>query len=449
MHCIVLEMVLWRWIILTYNVSEIEDFFRKHGIEGEPVLEEETGGRRRDMDFVVQRYKKVPVNFGLEMEQDGDDTGFQIPQRDGATRVGYEYERDWASAHAPMETQLPSGEVGHDYTSMRYPGRFILRYNRRYDRKEEHHWMGERLRDRDQGFGSHMHYSPRIEDYHEVYFPYPIAERPDQAWCVTWNTSIDLQPFYMPMLAWGGYRDKFYHRQSIGDWATPITRRLSNRTMRREYLDRPFNFTEHKGHNLTMHPKKKDRETGKIVKDSITIELRGNEAHPSVSYYTMLVLNRIIRKCIEENGDGWVSPKLDVESCALVNIPELGYDDREVTRKELIGEVLKDIMYKSHELVVDGPYNDLYEIYSGITKILFESGRGIPLVGEEFDTWDEVFDGIIRKYTPVFPPVGRIGVFFRNRGNPHDEWNRFWYTYLEFGEFDWGNIYPEYEEPSR
>lgn len=412
---------------------------RKYGMfKGEPLFLEETASED-DLDYVPYEYKKVPVNFGFELEQKPADIG--VPQHRILNRESFQhYGLTWDyDLSGPYEAQLPAGTRG----SMRYPGREVHQFYRLLAQQGNFwNWKGEFSGN---GCGCHMHFSARTE----IESPYRLQENPYEAWTVLYNTLVEVVPFLKPLFAWGK-EGIFSHRESIRSWASDRRLRLSVSSVRNK-LDNPTGFGEDKHNSVAFHPASGEPEERDglgslfstrsrfvtpqvgVAAKPITVEMRMNEAHPSATYLSGILLNRIVRKCIER---GYRSPKLEVSNAAK-------FRGTSLDRDELL-ENMTDLSSKSYDWISRGRFSSLYDLYdSHIKDIRFQENRGIPLLDEQYDSYMDLFKAILRKYIPTYPPLARVALFYYDEGDPWSGMNQthFWEIFAPLNEFPgWDGI---------
>ncbi|MHA1471352.1 MAG: hypothetical protein ACTSSP_12460, partial [Candidatus Asgardarchaeia archaeon] len=202
-----------------------------------------------------------------------------------------------------------------------------------------------------------------------------------------------------------GDEEHIYYRKSAAvrpgyqsGWARFTKRRLSTSSVR-DFLSP----------NYIGHPYAAIAWNRKTQAKPLTLEIRLNETHIAIAYYASIILNRIIRKCYER---GFRSPKLhEMERSTILNSIEDAYKFTCIHKADLYA-VLRDI----------GP---------------IEFSREIPLLKRRYNKYFEVFDDILKKYTPSYPPMARIGRLFLHRGYPAANTNALWYIFEPYGEFEW------------
>jgi len=287
------------------------------------------------------------------------------------------------------------------------------------------------------GCGSHLHLRPRPSILHQKIDASkpesqrvpglqndPPYEHPEHitlsdVWATTYNTLVEVCPWILPLFCAGkSYSmNVFGFRKKVMYWAKLTHYRYSPETMEREYL-RP----DYYGHPYTaVALDRKDRE------HILTIELRLNEAHPSISYVTLLILNRIIRKCYERN---YLSPLLDLRP-----------DQRETLYTMLVDA----INYSAYRYVnlydtLEETVNEFVQTYG---PIRFVQGREIPRLKREYDSYFKLFKDILYNYTHWMNPIEyRVYQLFANKGNPRRNWRQLWYLLTTpKGEFYWEEPY--------
>lgn len=342
--------------------KEAEEFYDE--FKGEPLwLGEEINDR--GMPY-VEVYRKMPVSFGFEIEQ--NDADICPPLR----RV-YHWHRDGSG---PLETTFGPGM---------YPGRLVHTFIKNV--KEYGcvwFWRGEyMIAPRGYaGCGSHVHFRPR-DDVRRV------AQNWVEAWCTTFNTLVECVPLVLPFFAWGrGLPEPFTFRETIIRWARLSSRRLNPLATER-FLDPTWSGRTYD--HVTFNERTDTK--------PLTLEIRVNESHPAIAYAGCIILNRIIRRCIDR---GFVSPKLR---------------ERNIFFSRIEGAIARSIEEN----------RSIYETLENVIPPPFEPGRQIPLLRTRYDTYMDLFDDIIENYIPPYPPLARTGKLFLERyapsDNPHAVWD--------------------------
>jgi hypothetical protein len=373
-------------------------------------------------DIEKARWTTIPCTSGMEIEQLDRD----IMRCERLTRE-YEWHYDGSG---PYETALLPSIAPYEQIK-KFVG-VVLEEGCMWEWKNSivrRLWYGEV----EKGCGSHIHMRPRPSKLHkevdaakppERQVPGlqddPEYEHPDHVtledvWATAHNTLIEVFPWILPLFC-AGYPSVFAFRPEATFWAKFDWRRMSPDAFREflspSYLDHPY---------VAVAPNRKTREK------PLTLELRLNEAHPCIAYVTIILLNRIIRKCYER---GYVSPKLALAS------PQ---------RMDLYN-ALSDAVVKSRT-----ENRSLYEVLEEKVeawvrehgKIAFEPGREIPLLKREYDSYYKLFRDIMYYYLHFMsPPEYRVYLLFRERGNPRRNWRRLWYVmHAPKGEFYWEEPY--------
>jgi len=356
-----------------YLLEEVKKYYSE--FEGEDLWEEELA---TDELFYVKFYKPMPVTFGFEIEQYDADICRELERL-------YTWHYDGSG---PYETAIGPAT---------YPGRLVSNfiYNVRYYRCEWN-WK-HNLPFTNKGCGSHIHFRPRDDvEYIRVQWV--------EAWTVAYNTMVEVVPFMLPLFAWGDERHIYYRKSAAvrpnrrSGWAKFTKRRLSPSSVR-NFLDPSY----------IGHPYNAIAWNRKTRAKPLTLEVRLNETHIAISYYASIILNRIIRKCYER---GFRSPKL-----------------HETVRSTILSDI--EDAYISTCIYRD----DLYDRLKDIGPIRFS--KSIPLLKNEYNKYSEVFDDIIKKYTPSYPPMARIGRLFLHRGYPAANTNALWHIFEPYGRFKW------------
>jgi len=250
-------------------------------------------------------------------------------------------------------------------------------------------WRGEMPDTR--GCGSHIHFRVREE----------LAADVLEAWTCLYNTMIEVFPILLPLVS--AYEMKPL-RRTAGQWAQAITTRMSPARMA-HYLEPNFSGREY--HYVT--PNKRVAYDPTHGPKPLTIEMRLNEAHPSLAYTAAILVNRITRRCFDRR---FQSPKL-------------------AERDRVLREWLTNVFVGSHSL----RYKDAYTWLMEDREIRFV--RPIPLCQAQYRTMWDCFDDVLDKYIPGYPPLARVGRLMMARGevarNPHALWE----IWRPFGEFSW------------
>lgn len=363
---------------MTYSVVEEASSYYSE-LRGEAPWSEEVASDS-DMEF-VQVYRKMPVSFGFEVEQDDEDICRLL-------RITYEWHFDGSG---PLETAFEPAI---------YPGRAIKEFigKCRSERGCEWTWSSENREGR--GCGSHIHLRPREDvDY--------ISAQYVEAWTTAYNTLAEVVPLVLPMFCYGSARaGAFTFRREAMTWARldSCTRRMDRARMadflQPSYVGHPYEAVALN----RKHPAK-----------PLTLELRLAETHPSVAYELAIILNRVIRKCFER---GFRSPKL-------------------LDRVDKIREI-----EHAASLSISRSQN-LYIHLSYVRDLAFEPDRAIPGLQARYGNYLDCFRDILVNYGHPYPPMARICRLFLAGGepwkNPTALWNVF---HAPFGEFRWEQDIP-------
>jgi len=256
--------------VITTTLEEVERYYAE--FLGDPLWE---GEELAPEDAVyIKYYKPMPVSFGYEIEQEDVDIAEPL-------RELYVWHYDGSD---PYETALPPAL---------HPGRLIFSFLRFvHGHGITWKWKGEYYDTqyrRWRGCGSHVHFRVRAELSEFYHFP-SIAE----AWSVLYNTLIECVPILLPLTSSDTSKPL---RREFGRWNHAAISRLSPSTIGR-FLDPYWQGREYTYVTLNRH---------RDPKKPLTVEVRLNEAHPTLAYTFSIVLNRIVRRCFER---GFWSPKL-------------------------------------------------------------------------------------------------------------------------------------------
>lgn len=330
----------------------------------------------------ISAYKKTPVSFGFEIEQKGTDI---MPR----LRDVYHWHIDGSG---PLETTLdPSAQ----------PARKVKKFVEACRQHGTWSWKGEYQQYGEwKGCGSHIHFRVRDHVVEEEHI------EPNVAWAVTWNTLLCASTLLCPMMAYGNHirNDEFTFRRSVLRWADIETQRKKARTMG-YYRSGSYFGREYR----SLTPNKKRSKP-------LTLELRMNENHISLSYGFALLLNRMVRASIERNCN---SPKLDDPSNTIFSAIKRAIQ-RSIDRRT-------SLYYNMNEL---------------IPTIRFEPGREIPGLDTVYPTWDDFWEDIFKEYRARYPPMRRFLKFYKHKGIPSMNPRSLWNLFAPKGEFSWEQDIP-------
>lgn len=338
----------------------------------------------------------APFTHGMEIEQF---TG-NVPRRAREYTMSNSHGvlRDWHNdGSGPRETAI--GPIRNVHSVLR---KFYA------DTRDEGitwdwHSYGTRHRGgRSGGAGSHLHLRPIVENF-------PMADELD-VWTISHNAVTELVPVLAPFFChdWeDGFREGRTNRNGqllARKWADRNTR-LSRDSVRRNLNGRASRSYK----AVTFNPPLGDK--------PLTLELRGNDAHPAMALAGLLVLRRVVAHCIEQD----CSPK-------LVNHRE--------THRELFTTVYDDAADMGLMRAMKVPFD---------SPIRFESDRGIPKVGEgPFDSPFDLLMAILREYYAE-PGTWRARAHMLVKAG-RDEWGpqantewALWHIDAPRGDFEWDN----------
>lgn len=315
--------------------------------------------------YYVKYYRKMPVSCGFEIEQ----WSGNITRR---VRTIYDWHIDGSG---PLETTLGPAL---------YPGREIHSFLRNIG-ADRWKWTGELPPEAEnRGCGSHIHFRVREE----------LAVDVLQAWTCLYNTMIEVFPILLPLVS--AFTMKPLRREA-GEWAKAVTLRYTPVRMAR-FLRYDFDGREY--HYVTPN---------KHAAKPLTLEMRLNEAHPSLAYCTAILINRIARKCFDRR---FQSPKL-------------------ADRRRVLTDWMQHVYQKCAYL----DWETAYEYLEQNRDIRFT--RPIPLLDREYPNMLAVFQDILRKYIPRYPPLARVGRLAMNKGDPAHNPNSIWNIWVPYGQFAW------------
>lgn len=357
-------------------------------------------------DVWAQEYRPVPVTFGFEVEQDAEDISYAIRGEETISGEQYHWHRDGSG---PLETTFGGGK---------YPG-VPCRDFVEYVKKKEVTWIWRsEIRRRRRGCGSHLHFRPREEDLSH------LRMNVVNAWTTTYNTLLEVTPLVAPLFCWGGMTGHFGYRNKWKDWAKLNTTRLATRSVR-SVLDYPEDSSLRHYRHVTWN-ERKGEDFPPHMRKPLTIEMRLAETHPGIAYEAAILVNRVIRKCIDR---GFVSPKLDRTEDRTLNM--------RLETFNRIDNALEQSRIRSSET------HNLYELMdTHVAVIDFEPGRGIPDMEEHYPTWSTFFDDFLRTYGDPYHPMARVCRLFLHRGVPSENQNAVWDIFNEYGDFSWDQDIP-------
>lgn len=369
-----------------------------------------------DEQMEIQQYKSVPVTFGMEIEQPPTDIANRLINKfwydchdrtrgHGVHNPDSPY--DWCKdGSGPRETNLPPST--HILSQLKKFINFVKLQSARWTWVNEYggtslHGSGL------SGCGSHIHF--RLKD--NLVQPHLIAD----AWATAWNTILECSALMLPLLCHGSLaRHGYYFRRSVPQWAQFNITRYSGPTLWHRYVNNP-SFEGRDYHFIS--PNKRSYKP-------FTIELRGNESHPSIVYCFASYISRILREVFDK---GMISPKLANRT-----------------------NTMRGIM-NAFKTSAEGNM----DLYSALDRILdevkFLPGRGIPRLKEHYDSYLECLDDILIKHHSTGSLVSsRTAFLFRQRGEPWRNSDALWDVLTaEKGDFSWNqpNIWAPDETKGR
>ncbi len=335
-------------------------------------------------DFLVQAGRKTYVSYGMEIEQPPD----LIP---GPVRRKFDWHRDGSG---PLETSLSptSFPMRQLYSFLKKVRPDIWVWKTQYQGSP----VGIPPRRRCKGCGSHIHFRVREDEI-------PPNLTVEEAWTIVYNTIVELVPILAPFFSWNHLLP---FRASVWGWAHPNIRRYSPLAVRTfldpEYYGRRYDY-------VTWNRKPPD-ERGR--QKPLTIEVRLNEAHPSIVSAGAMVLQGIIRNCVER---GW-SVKLE-------------------NRTRILNEQLLERFYESSQSFLSG--DNIWQIMEQTDRLVFI--REIPKLKHSYRNAKECFIDIVKTYRSHFRWTyrERVASLLQKGYNPADNPNAVWYVDAPIDEFSW------------
>jgi len=258
------------------------------------------------------------------------------------------------------------------------------------------------------GAGSHVHLCVARD----------VFEDHVKAWTISYNTVTETFPFLAPFFChnWEeGFRDGTRYRGSelnVEHWAEGTLTRYNQDTVE-ERVNNPSRYNR-SYESVTFNPAQGSK--------PLTIELRANDAHPTMALNGLLLIRRLTGRAIEA---GW-SPKLEDHRSTLEACYEKIYE-----RATEVG------LLTAMQEPIEG----------GIT---FQEDRGLPGVAQrEFDTMWEVMRAIMVAY-PQTPGTWRKRAHVLVRSGedeygPQNNPDAIWNFDADRGDFSWDHG-PEQED---
>jgi len=343
--------------------------------------------------------RAVPFTSGLEIEQSPRDINLRVlcrrfydncHHRTYPDTYNHNSPYDWChDLSGPVETQI--GPTVFAAGAVKKFIEFVNKSGATWVWRNEygHHTQYDHI-----GCGSHLHFRLREELFDTLELP--------TAWAILWNTLSDLSLLLLPLLCHGStLRNVYNFRSSANRWCQINSMRYSPRKFQTDYLLNR-NAIRNNGYHITAN-----RRSGK----PLTIELRLNEAHPAVSYFTINYMSMILREIYKREWSIKIS-----------------------NRSKLIGQI-DDIAIKQY--YTNTSLWTLLDSTGPMGPIEFEAGREVPRCKTYYRSYLECFDDILTKYWQSRPPMVRVGNLFRQRGIPYKNSNALWNTFAPRGAFRW------------
>lgn len=341
-------------------------------------------------EFERRQRRKSAVKMGYEVEQNPNRISYELRRR--LTSLGKELTKDGSG---PIEwtygaTVNPSEilkEFLNDVGNLDWV--WQSRYQDPYDDP-----------DRVRGCGCHLHFSPSPSYTRN-------ASREDKIlyWTILYNTLVDTCTLLIPMFVW---EDK--SRDEAWRWAKVRTKRISPLDCKNTYY---IPYVERRKSGL--HPHDFVCFNRKKTKKPLTIEVRLNETHPAIGCTALEILSRIVKGCFDRR------------------------DSVKVEDRSVIENIQKDVV----GLYPDSPKKSPYTALKTSGRVVFESGRTIPLLPDDVlvynSAWD-VFKAVMEKIIeqePVSSFTRRVTELWIREGIPNNN-ERVCWKILE-REFSWIN----------
>jgi hypothetical protein len=370
------------------------------------------------------KWTTIPMTSGIEIEQKDRDICYRL-------RDKYEWHYDGSG---PLETALEPSIT--PLTKIKEFIDFVLDNNCEWEWKGFYYSVfcsNDPVRycgntDCENGCGSHIHLRPRPSELHKQNpkysnfyginkdppYPHPETVSLEEVWATAYNTLVDLVPFIFPLFVYGNKNAPLYKpRVSITYWADLSPTRYSPETfyntfMRPDYYGHPYGA-------IALNRKTEDK--------PLTIELRLNETHPAISYFIIIIINRIVRKVFDR---GYSSVRLD-----------MGQNERTA-----FYSTIREAISKSGRCQTD-IYTALEEAFENYVQnhgpVRFEQGREIPGCRREYNSYFRLFKDILHANSNWLNPVEeRIYRLFAMKGNPAKNCSMLWRIFrIPKGEFCW------------
>jgi hypothetical protein len=389
----------------------------------EPIYEplrDPVTGEELDYDVEAAKWVTIPCTSGMEIEQKYEDV-----RRNRLLMQKYEWHEDLSGPYeTALEPSIAPLEKIKEFVSTALEDGNIWEW--------KGYWW-DSWAERERGCGCHIHMRPRPSKYHKQVdalrppeqripglqqdpeYDHPPDVPIEEVWATAYNTLIEVYPFILPLFCAGG-STVFRFRQSVTGWAAFVWGRISAQSMRDylspDYLGHPYDA-------VALNRKTRDK--------PLTLEIRLNESHPCITYVTITLLNRIIRKCFQRR---YTSPKLAMDRWTRGDFYE--------KIRDAVGESAMQ-------------ERDLYETLESAVQewvrehgpIQFEEGREIPGLKRYYDSYFKIFRDITYTHLHFMNPVEyRVYQLFYHRGNPRRNWRQVWrLLHTPKGEFYWEDPY--------
>ena len=360
-----------------------------------------------DDEIEIQHYRTVPVTFGMEIEQPPTLIQNRLINKfysdchdhsRGFSTFNPTSPYDWCKdGSGPRETNLPPST--HILSQLKKFITYIGENNALWDWVNEYSGGSSIIGGGLSACGSHIHFRLR-EDMIENHLI-------NDAWATLYNTILEVSMLMMPMLCHGSRpRNSFCFRRGAAgsgrSWADLKTTRYSGPTFGRHYI---HGTIPNGRHYWFLTPNKR---TGKVL----TLEIRANEAHPSIVYCFASYIIRIVREVFNK---GMVSPKL-------------------ANRIRTTGDI-----NGAYQISAQQNQNIYRSLSQQVSNIKFLPGRGIPKLKLQYDSYLKCFDDILIKYHSTGSLISsRTSFLFRQRGEPWKNPNAIWNVLTSYkGDFKW------------
>lgn len=330
---------------------------------------------------------EAPYTIGMEIEQ------FPRFMPDGVDRSGEGTLDDWhTDGSGPRET-----DIGPYKNAKTILNRFLAGTRDEYG-TWDWHAADTRRETNGNGAGSHLHLCLNEDVFDDRMV----------GWTISYNSIVELAPIFAPFWChnWQmGFREGTRSSRGLNGsyWAGAQTTRYSQDSLRQQVNG---GGRTRRYDAVTLNPSRGDK--------PVTVELRMNDAHPTMALTGALLLRRVVGRCVEA---GW-SPKFENHNASVQSI----YD-------------------KIYERAADV---GLMEAMQEPLELTFQDERGIPGVDQRsFANPFNILKAIMRAY-PQTPHswsyrAARLVTQGRDDYSPHLNPNAIWNVDVDRGEFSWEN----------